>query len=47
MKNDFQYRIYLLEEVSCELFLQHTLLGDEIEEILAGLGSLHHNDVGI
>ena len=38
---------YLFEEVPGELLLEHPFLRDVIEEILAGLRSLHHNDVGI
>jgi len=37
----------LAEEVSGELFLEDALLGDEVEEVLARLGTLHHDDEGV
>ena len=38
---------HLSEEVPGETLLQHTLLRDEVEEVLAGLGALHHDDEGV
>ena len=35
---------HLTEEVPRQLFLQHSLLCDEVEEILARVGSLHDDD---
>ena len=37
----------LAEEVSGELLLEDPLLGDEVEEVLARLGTLHHDDEGV
>ena len=37
----------LPEEVPRELLLEEALLGDEVEEVLAGLGPLHDDDVGV
>ena len=38
---------HLAEEISRQLLLQHPLLGDVVEEVLAGGGLLHHVDEGI
>ena len=38
---------HLTEEVPRQLFLQHSLLCDEVEEILARLGSLHDDDEAV
>ena len=37
----------LSEKIPCEVFLEDALLGDEVEEVLAGLGPLHHDDEGV
>ena len=37
----------LAEEVSGEAFLEKAALGDEVEEVFAGLGSLQDEDVGV
>ena len=37
----------LLEELPGQLLLHDALLSDEVEEVFAGLRSLHHDDVGI
>ena len=39
--------IYLTEEVPCEVLLEDAFLCDEVEEVLARLGSLHDNDEGV
>lgn len=38
---------HLSEEVPGQLLLQNTLFGDEVEEVLARRGFLHHVDEGI
>ena len=38
---------HLFEEAPGELLLEHPFLRDVVKEILAGLGPLHHDDVGV
>ena len=38
---------HLAEEVPGEVLLEHALLCDEVEEVLARLGPLHDNDEGV
>ena len=38
---------YLTEEVAGQLLFQHPLFSDVVEEVLAGLWPLHHDDVGV
>ena len=37
----------LSEKVSRQLLLEHPLLGDEVEEVLAGVGPLHDDDEAV
>ena len=37
----------LPEEVPGQLLLEHAFLGDEVEQVLAGRGLLHHVDEGV
>ena len=39
--------VHLSEEVPGQLLLQHSFLSDEVEQVLAGLGPLHHNNEGV
>ena len=38
---------HLAEEVPGKVFLEDALLCDEVKEVLARLGSLHHDDEGV
>ena len=37
----------LSEKVPRQLLLKHPLLGDEVEEVLAGVGPLHDDDEAV
>ena len=37
----------LSEEIPGELLLKNALLGDEVEEVFARLGTLHHDDEAV
>ena len=39
--------IHLTKEVPCEALLEDAFLCDEVEEVLARLGSLHDDDEGV
>ena len=41
------YVANLSEEIPGELFLKNALLGDEVEKVFAGLGTLHHDDEAV
>lgn len=43
----FRKLSHLTEKVSRKLFLQHSLLGDKVKQILAGLRPLHHDDEAV
>ena len=43
----FRKLSHLTEKVSRKLFLQDSLLGDKVKQILARLRSLHHNDEAV
>ena len=40
-------KTYLSKKVSRQLLLEHPLLGDEVEEVLAGVRSLHDDDEAV
>ena len=42
-----QVKSHLAKEVSGEVLLEHALLGDEVEEVLARLRPLHDDDEGV
>ena len=41
------YWFYLCKEVPGKLLLKHALLSDEVEEVLAGVRPLHHDDEAV
>ena len=43
----FRKLSHLTEKVSRKLFLQHSLLGDKVKQILARLRALHHDDEAV
>ena len=38
---------HLAKKVASQVFVEHAFLGDKVEQVLAGFGSLHHDNEGV